>query len=896
MQEPITESLNRRTVRDALRAWHHASALLDHPLQNTALVQQERQRAGQSADEALRAVIRRALDQLRPPDWQPDQSPRTLAARRYAVLIEHFLRNRTLRSLASDWNIDERTCRRDLAHGLDELTHLLQAQEHALLGSTGAHQAPSLELIPPLAAYSPLIGRHALIKQLLNTLVADGRTVVLYGLPGIGKTALLVHLAHQDALRSRFPDGILWAHLGEQADLSCVLRTWALALGLSPADVQELTQMNALNQVIHAQLLRRRMLIVLDDVWHTADAHALRLGGSAACYLLSTRFPALAIDLASPGQTFEVPGLTPEDSRQLLDAFLPQATQLFPDQIAALIAHYDGLPLLLSLAGRHLASAYQRGHHIRLQRELVRLLHDRAEDESRVQAAFNQLLEASLKHLQPDHRQALYALTALPPKPTTFDETMFQIVTGQSEQTLDALMDAGLLISEQTGYCLHSLIHDALSANLPEAAPSRRAGQARLVSYAITHGAALFAPGMNNAAVECCYPLPLASLRAALDLEDPDALSRLAELALPYLKRRGLLSLADQLLDKATQSDVGSERWARLVAQRVGVLILLGQATAARRQLASLRRWEKRQPPSCRAFIFEARAKLALSAGRLIRAYALAQHGWRCAQQQEGEPPIDLLLELLQIQVSALNNMGRYAHAVRLTRRLLKLAKQHKLADKHTQALYIAATSERQQGHYDKALRYAQRALRQAKQHGNHYYSALAATLIGILANDQGEQGQAVIAFAEAEALAKTLGLPKPLYQLRHAQGVLAMRCVRWDEAETLLREALAHAQDAGLQIAVANVQIELGECLLAQQKLDQSEQHLRAGLVLAEALGAADIAALLRYNLGRLAQARDQRALALALGQQAYHQLRSSGHYRADEVGRWLRTLPQAR
>lgn len=142
--------------------------------------------------------------------------------------------------------------------------------------------------------------------------------------------------------------------------------------------------------------------------------------------------------------------------------------------------------------------------------------------------------------------------------------------------------------------------------------------------------------------------------------------------------------------------------------------------------------------------------------------------------------------------------------------------------------------------------------------------------------------------------MAKTLGLPKPLYQLRHAQGVLAMRRARWSEAETLLREALAHAQDAGLQIAVANVQIELGECLLAQQKLNQSEQHLRAGLALAEALGAADIAALLRYNLGRLAQARDQHALALALGQQAYHQLRSSGHYRADEVRRWLRTLPR--
>jgi tetratricopeptide (TPR) repeat protein len=109
---------------------------------------------------------------------------------------------------------------------------------------------------------------------------------------------------------------------------------------------------------------------------------------------------------------------------------------------------------------------------------------------------------------------------------------------------------------------------------------------------------------------------------------------------------------------------------------------------------------------------------------------------------KKANPPIDLLLELLQIQVSALNNMGRYAYAVRLTRRLLKLARQHRLADEHTQALYSAATLERQHGNYDKALRYAQRALRQAKQQGNHYYSALAATLIGILANDQGNRAR----------------------------------------------------------------------------------------------------------------------------------------------------------
>jgi tetratricopeptide (TPR) repeat protein len=894
MQESFTGWLNRSAVRDALRAWHHAPTLLNNPLQDTALVQHERQRTGQSPDEALRTVIRRAMDRLRPPDWHPDVLPRTPAARHYAILVEHFLQNKTLRALASAWHVDERTCRRDLTHAMDELAQLLQTEEHALLETTNARLSLSVELIPSLAAYSPLIGRQALLTQLLDALVADGRTVVLHGLPGVGKTALLVHLAHHDALRARFADGVLWAHLGDQPDLAYALRNWALALGLSAADIRELTTMNALEQVIHAQLLRRRMLIILDDAWRVTDAQALQLGGNTACYLIATRFPSVAIDLASPGQAFEVLGLTPEDSAQLLNAFAPQAVQAFPSEVTALIARYDGLPLLLSLAGRHLAHAYQRGHQARVQRELTRLLNTDSEEAAKVHVAFSQLLSASLNHLQAQDRQALYALTILPPKPTSFDDLTFQIVTGQAEPTLDALVDAGLLISEQTGYCLHGLIHDALSRDTSsEVASARRAGQARLLSYVMAHGAALFAPCADDSLAECSYPLPLASVHVALQSDDTSVLPQLAEWALPYLKRRGSLALADQLLDKATQTDIGSERWARLLAQRVDVLIYLGQIETARRQLITLRRWDDQQPPGCRAFIFEARARLALCAGRLRTTYALARRGWRCARQ-ESVLPVEQLFELLQLQVNALNNMGCYADAARLNRQMLGLAARHHLADKQVHARYSLAVLERQLGEYAHALRHAKRALGQAKKQGDRYYTALALSLIGIIQNELGEHGQAMIAFAEAEAAAKILGLPRPLYQIRHAQGVLAMRRARWSEAEALLGEALAYAQRAGFQIAVANVQVELGECLLAQQKLDQSEQHLRAGLNLAEALGAADIAALLRYNLARVAQAHDQRELALALGQQAYHQLRSSGHYRADEVGRWLRTLPQ--
>ena len=891
-------AISRDDLRHILRQWLKPAGLAGHPLEHLTLVEIQRRHMQCDAEKALRQVIVHAIDRFRPENWRPDQAPQNGAARRYTILVRHFLKGATLRQLADELDIDERTCRRDLAQALNDLARLLTALEQSAQQDERARAAPPLEVVPPLVPDAALVGRDALFQQISAALEPDGRTVVVHGLPGAGKTSLLARLAHDAVLRQRFVDGVLWANLGEHPEIASILRVWALALGLSPADVQQLSALGVLDQAVRARLFNRRALIVLNDVWQTEHARALQLAGPSVCYLLSAYTPALAIEAASPGLAFEVTGLSVEEGVQLLSAFAPQAARAFPEQMTVLVERCDGLPLALTLAGRYLARAFHSGGWPRLRRELSRLLDPQPDAgvASLVQTAFARLLKASLTRLTDEQRAALYALTALPPRPALFDESAFRVVTGQSEQTLDALLDAGLVAGAQAGYCLHALTHAALlQQDDPEAVMARRAGQMRLLSCALAQPAALFAesPQQESPVPASAALLAAASARAAIALKDTARSRQLAALALPYLRRHGLLNLADLLLEAATREGAPDVSWARLVAERCMALTELGRAQAARELLAGLRRWAAGQPTQCHAFVFAARARLALHMSRLPLAYALARRGWHCLRDHP-EADIDLALELLQLQGRALGNMSRYADAVRINRRLLKLARQHRLMDKTVAALYTLTVLTRQQGRHESAMRYARRALALARKYNHRYYAALSLTLLGMLANDQGDHDAAMIAFAEAEPLAKSLGLPMPLYQLRHAQGVLAMRRARWQEAEACLNEAFAHAQSADQKLLMANVQIEIGECLLAQGRLAESGRHLRSGLAMAEAVVALDIAALLRYNLGRLAQAYGQEEQALELGRQAYAQLRASSHYRADEVERWLRTLPR--
>ena len=77
-----------------------------------------------------------------------------------------------------------------------------------------------LFLSPSKLAYE-LVGRESLLHTLKERLLR-GENIALTGLPGAGKTALAVTLAHDPDILAHFSDGVLWAGLGYDASQTTI--------------------------------------------------------------------------------------------------------------------------------------------------------------------------------------------------------------------------------------------------------------------------------------------------------------------------------------------------------------------------------------------------------------------------------------------------------------------------------------------------------------------------------------------------------------------------------------------------------------------------------------------------------------------------------------------------
>ena len=219
-----------------------------------------------------------------------------------------------------------------------------------------------------------LVGRDDLLHRLKQRLLVAGRgvTSALVGLPGVGKTALAIALAHDDEMRARFPDGILWMGLGRQPDVLGGLSRWGMMLESMPIDQGQRSNPAAWAASVHNAIGQRHILLVIDDAWEIADALAFQIGGPNCAHLVTTRFPELARRFAARGTT-EVHELDSTDGRLLLMRLAPEVVQAEPEEAQALVTAVGGLPLALTLLGNYLRAQAHSRQPRRLRAALERL-------------------------------------------------------------------------------------------------------------------------------------------------------------------------------------------------------------------------------------------------------------------------------------------------------------------------------------------------------------------------------------------------------------------------------------------------------------------------------------------------------------------------------------------
>jgi tetratricopeptide (TPR) repeat protein/transcriptional regulator with XRE-family HTH domain len=798
-------------------------------------------------------------------------------------------------------------------------------------------------LLPPAAFLSSrLIGRDPLLAQLKARLLA-GETLVLsalQGLPGVGKTALALALAHDEEVRAHFADGLLWIGLGRTPQVQENLARWGELLGISPGEAARLTTTPAWAQALRRAIGSRRLLIVLDDVWSLEAVLACQVGGEGCAHLVTTRLPDLALQVA--GESWlAVPELPVEDGLTLLTQLAPQAVEAEPAAAHALVESVGGLPLALILMGKYLHREAYGGQPRRIRAALARL----KESTERLRLAEPQaLLSAhpslpvgtplslqasiglSVAALSGEAQALLQALAIFPPKPTSFSEEAALVVGAGGGETLDLLVETGLMERAGLGrYRLHQAIIDfARVSGVQTEAEQRYLAWA--VGWITLHQE-------EESLLEQELPLLLDALRCAGAEKDRALLIQGGTTLAPFLLDRGWYTPAEELLQQAltaarTLEDreglLRSQYHLSRIAERrgdyaqaeallqSGILLARAQGDPTHRSLFLMGL----------GYLQSLRGELRLAQDTLEAALAVARQG--------GTP--ETQSRILGHLGAVFENQGNALQAIQWYQEAWELAQHANRPYLACAALDGLTSAALRLGDYTQAETAGRAAAALARQHGYRDRLAAALSNVGIVALDQGRFQQAEEAFSEVLQWERVLGHREGLCRALCNLSEARLRLGRLAEGESTLEEALSLARQLEHQEYICHALRLCGELQFQQGHLAEAEAALEEGMALARASGyrwvlsaqlcgwgdvqlaqqrgeaaqaafsearfiarqieSQELEAIACYGLARLAASRGEHEQAREQGERSWQLFTAHGLYQAAAVEQWLESL----
>lgn len=360
-----------------------------------------------------------------------------------------------------------------------------------LVTELGAEPGPQLRqlhqvlLRPPASGPSSLpadtvafTGRRLEIDRLVR---AGPGVQAIAGMPGVGKTALAVHVAHR--LRDAFPDGQIFVNLHghtagqEPADPAEVLATLLIGDGLDPRRLP--SGVEARSALWRARQAGRRAVVVLDNAYDSAQVLPLLPAAAGGLVLVTSR--RFLGDLPADAVPVALDVLAADEAGAMFRRLAPAPAD-DPDELMAACGR---LPLAVALLARLL-----RRHPGWTVADLLRETRERLLDVTAEHASIAAAFDLSYRHLPPA-RQRFFRLLASHPG-TEFEPRAAAALAGlpvdAARAELDALHADSLLIEvARHRYTMHDLIR---SYGRTLAGPDDEAAGRLLDFYATTAAAA----------------------------------------------------------------------------------------------------------------------------------------------------------------------------------------------------------------------------------------------------------------------------------------------------------------------------------------------------------------------------------------------------------------------
>lgn len=372
----------------------------------------------------------------------------------------------------------------DVAPELSELHRRILAADPTLMPPRASEKAPRNDLPRDLNTFT---GRQEELRHLMEA-AGNGTTapvvLAIDGMPGVGKTALAIHLAYR--LSSRYPDGQLIAELHGHdpahppVDPGAALEHLLRMLGVPAARIpRDLPGRSALWR---AELARRRMLVVLDGARSHDQLYRLLPGAGNCLVIITSRRRLTGLDDV---RTLSLEVMPPQDATALFTRIIGPRENLTDADAETVVRLCGHLPLAIQLVGnrfRHRTAWSGADLVARLAEDHRRLREIRAENRE-IAAAF----DLSFRDLGPRQQHAFRVLGLSPGPDLTADAAAALLGIGREEADalLDGIVDHHLITEHRGGrYRYHDLIRMyavQLAAELPETERDRAVG--RLVQH-----------------------------------------------------------------------------------------------------------------------------------------------------------------------------------------------------------------------------------------------------------------------------------------------------------------------------------------------------------------------------------------------------------------------------
>jgi WD40 repeat protein len=342
--------------------------------------------------------------------------------------------------------------------------------------------------VPFMAADLPpgFVQRPVLIRRVLDLILDSGSPhpgiVVLHGAGGLGKTTLAASVCHHEDVTTGFPDGILWATLGEKPDLvERLTEIYAALTGERPKFVSE---EDAANEVAR-RLENRHLLLVIDDVWSSRHLRSFLRGGVGCVRLITTRQFEIAVEFAGAQARMRIPQMEREEALEMLLGRVDQPpAEVLP--LGALATRLGDWPLMLKLARGALEQRLARGDSLSGALRHLNLALDRkgftvfdSDDAADRRAGLGRTIQVSLDLLEPSDQNRAFELSVFPedldiPLPGAAD--LWELDAFESEQLAERLDGLSLLEFDvkRAVLRLHDLMRGYFRGRLADAASVHR--------------------------------------------------------------------------------------------------------------------------------------------------------------------------------------------------------------------------------------------------------------------------------------------------------------------------------------------------------------------------------------------------------------------------------------